>query len=408
MNYVIIGNSAAGIGAAEAIRKNDADGNITIIASEPHHTYSRPLISYLLLGKTTEEKMKYRGDGFYAAHNCEFLAGKTVVKIDPSKKTVSLDDGQTLPYGKLLVSTGSAPFVPPMAGLETVEKKFTFASLDDAKALDAAVFDGARVLIVGAGLIGLKCAEGISKKAKSVCVDLAPKVLSSILDDDAAALAQAHLEENGVAFHLGAQVTEFQKDKALLSNGETVVFDVLVLAVGVRPNVGLVKDAGGAAGRGITVNAKCETSLPDIYAAGDCTESPDASAGGVKVMALLPNAYMQGETAGLNMSGGDVSFNGAIPLNAIGFFGLHIATAGSYTGDVYFEGEGKRYKKLYYSGDKLNGMILTGAIEKAGVYTSLIRERTPLSSLDFGLICKKPGLMAFSRKVRSEKLGGAI
>jgi NAD(P)H-nitrite reductase large subunit len=261
---------------------------------------------------------------------------------------------------------------------------------------------------VGAGLIGLKCAEGISKKAKITCIDLAPKVLSSILDDEAAALVKAHLEENGMTFRLGTQVTEFKKNEALLSNGETVEFDVAVLAVGVRPNVGLIKDIGGAVGRGVTVNAKCETSLPDIYAAGDCTESPDASTGDVKIMALLPNAYMQGETAGLNMSGGDDSFDDAIPLNAIGFFGLHIATAGSYAGDVYFEGEGKNYKKLYYSDDKLNGMILIGAIEKAGVYTSLIREKTPLSSIDFELICKKPGLMAFSRKVRSEKLGGIL
>lgn len=122
--------------------------------------------------------------------------------------------------------------------------------------------------------------------------------------------------------------------------------------------------------------------------------------------ALLPNAYMQGECAGVNMAGGNMSFDKAIPMNAIGFFGLHIITAGNYFGQIYAKGNEGSYKRLFYSAGKLNGYILIGNVEKAGIYTSLIREQTPLDSIDFALICEKPGLMAFTKEVRNQKLGG--
>lgn len=153
LKYVIIGNSAAAVGAVEAIRKNDREGRIVIISCEKHHTYSRPLISYLLLGKTDENRMKYRGDSFYSDNKCEFLPGTTVQKIDPENRRVLLDDGRYESYDKLLVATGSSPFIPPVKGLEKVKNKFTFTTLDDALKLDSVLEEGTRVLILGAGLI---------------------------------------------------------------------------------------------------------------------------------------------------------------------------------------------------------------------------------------------------------------
>ncbi len=405
--YVIIGNSAAAVGAVEAIRKNDKENEILIVTDEGYHTYSRPLISYLLLGKTTEQKMKYRKDSFYTDNNCRLMLSKKVVKIEPATKQVALDDGSLITYEKLLVTTGSSPFVPPMDGLDGVEKKFTFISLDDALALSKAIDSSSRVLIVGAGLIGLKCAEGIRKSVASIdVIDLAPRVLSSILDEEGAALVKKHLENNGLRFHLADSVKRFEGNTAHLASGAAIAFDVLVLAVGVRPNVGLVRDAGGNVARGIVVDSYCRTSLEDVYAAGDCVEAVDASTGLSKIMALLPNAYMQGECAGNNMSGTECRFDKAIPMNAIGFFGEHILSAGTYGGETYACCDGSNYKKLFYSDNKLNGYILIGNVEKAGVYTSLVREKTPLDSLDFALICERPGLMAFSKEARAKKLGG--
>ena len=124
-------------------------------------------------------------------------------------------------------------------------------------------------------------------------------------------------------------------------------------------------------------------------------------------MALLPLAYMQGECAGVNMAGGGQRFERAVPMNAAGFCGLHVLTAGSYRGEV-FAGDGNgNYKRLFYSENKLNGYILIGNVEKAGIYTGLVRERTPLDTIDFPLVCQRPGMMAFCRGDRKKKLGGA-
>jgi NAD(P)H-nitrite reductase large subunit len=158
--------------------------------------------------------------------------------------------------------------------------------------------------------------------------------------------------------------------------------------------------------RGIVINEKSETTAQDIYAAGDCTQAMDVSSGQSKIMALLPNAYMQGECAGVNMAGGEKSFAKAIPMNAMGLCGMHIITAGNYTGEAYADQGAGTYKRLFYSDNALNGYILIGDVDKAGIYTNLIRERTPLDTIDFALVCEKPGLMAFSKEERRNKLGG--
>ena len=397
MKYVIIGNSAAGVGTVEGIRQIDKEGEITIITDENHHTYSRPLISYLLLGKTDEERMKYRDNDFYTKNNVKMLHA-TAKEIDAKSKQVILSNGEKVPYDKLLVGTGSSAFVPPFEGLDSVKEKTTFMSLDDAKKLEKSLAqDDKRVLIIGAGLIGLKCAEGILKRVNHITVlDLAPRILSSILDEEGAKIVQSHLESKNIEFKLSASVKKFEQNAAILESGEKIQFDVLVLAVGVRPNTALLKGIAKI-DKGIEVNSKSETSAPDIYAAGDCTQTTDISCGQNKIMALLPNAYMQGECAGINMAGGEKKFDNAIPMNAIGFFGLHMVTAGNYSGDVYAKTEKDNYKRLFYGNNKLNGYILIGGVERAGIYTSLIRESKPLDTIDFKQVCEKPELIAFVR-----------
>ena len=407
MNYVIIGNSIAAVGAVEGIRQVDADSPITIVGKENHPVYARPLISYLLEGKTDEARMRYRPQDFYEKNGVRLLAGRTAEAIDPESKKVLLSDGSQLAYDRLLCATGSAPFVPPFAGLERVKRQFTFLTLDDARALEAALTPQARVLIVGAGLIGLKCAEGIAARVGRITVmDLSERILSSILDERAARQVQEHIQAAGVNFRLGTTVKQFYEDRALLESGEEIPFDVLVLAVGVRPAIGLLKDAGADVNRGIVTDSRMQTNLEGVYAAGDCVESYDVSSAQSRVLALLPNAYMQGQCAGLNMAGGEARFDKAIPMNAIGFFGLHMVTAGSYTGECIDRSEGGAIRQFFVEDGLLKGFILTQNVEKAGVYTALIRERTPLSSIDFDLMLEKPGLKAFSRKYREQTLGG--
>lgn len=409
MQYVIIGNSTAAVAAAEQIRRNDGKGKITMISDEPYHTYGRPLISYYLLGKTDAERMKYRPADFYERNRIDTIFSKRVEKIDAEKKKVLLSDGKKIGYDKLLVATGSRPFNPPMEGIGSVSCKFNFMTFDDALALENVLSPDKRVLIIGAGLIGLKCLEGIADRVREVAVvDMADRVLPSILDEYGASLVRHELEEHKATFYLSDSVQKFDGNTAYLKSGKEIVFDILVVAVGVRPNVELVKDAGGKVGRGILTDDRQETSLKDVYAAGDCTESYDITAQTSRILALLPNAQFQGACAGANMAGGEVHFTNAVPMNAIGFFGSHILTAGSYFGDTYVEKSGDTYKKLFYSENKLNGFILVNKPEKAGIYTSLLRNATPLDEVDFEALKKEPALMAFSAQYRAEKLSRRV
>lgn len=407
--YVIVGNGAAATGCIEGIRSADKTGEITVISEEKHEVYCRPLISYYLEGKTDLEKMRYRDPDFYDRMDCRVLYGRKAVRIDKGQKEVMLDDGSVLPYDSLCLATGSSPFVPPFAGLDSVTQKYSFMTLDDALALEKAIGETSRVLIVGAGLIGLKCAEGIFERVKSVTVcDLADRVLSSILDADCAALMQKQLEDHGVCFLLKDSVERFDGNRAHMQSGETVEFDVLVLAVGVRPNIDLQKEIGGEVNRGILVDHHMETSIRNIYAAGDCTEGEDISSGQKKVLAILPNAVLQGFTAGQNMAGNPVVFDKGIPMNSIGFFGLYSQTAGSYEGEVYEEKTEHSIKRLFTKNGILKGFLLIGCNERAGIYTSLIREKTPLSSVDFELLKTGATMAAFSAEARKKKFGEVV
>ena len=407
--YVVIGNGVAAVGCIEGIRSVDKDSKITVVSEENYPVYCRPLISYYLENKTDPEHMNYRGADFYEKMGCDVFYGKKVIQINTDSKNVVLDDGAKLPYTEVCVATGSVPFVPPFEGLDTVEKKFSFMTLDDTFALEKAIDKDSNVLIVGAGLIGLKCAEGLHERVKSITVcDLADRVLSSILDTDCAAIVQRHLEANGIQFLLGDTAVRFEKNLAQMKSGKTVEFDTLVLAVGVRANTTLIKDIGGEVNRGVLVNDRMETSIESIYAAGDCTEGTDISLGQKRVLALLPNAYMQGHTAGVNMAGGNEVFDKAIPMNSIGFFGLHIMTAGTYEGEMYEEKSDSTLKRLFTKDGLLKGFILIGKTERAGIYTSLIRERTPLDTIDFETMKKVATSVAFSPENRRKKFGGVV
>lgn len=412
--YVIIGNGVAAVGCIEGIRSIDKETGIIVVSEENRPVYCRPLISYYLEGKTDLKKMNYRSADFYEKNGCTVLYGTKVEKINTKEKCVGLTDGTSIPYVSVCVAAGSFPSVPAYPGLELLRNKFTFQTLDDALAIERAVNADSRVLILGAGLIGLKCAEGLAGRAKHITVcNRSEQILSRILDKDAAFLIQRRMEEHGIEFMLGETVAEFGEQTAVMNSGRKVEFDVLVLALGTQANLSLVKDAGGKVNRGILVDARMQTSLEGVYAAGDCTEGDDLSLGQKRVLAILPNAYMQGKCAGINMAGGIEEFNKAIPVNSIGFFGLHAMTAGSYFGEddggeFYEEKSEGKIKRLFCRSGLLTGFMLVGDTERAGIYTALIREKTPLASINFDLLKKVTTLAAFSEETRRNTLGGVV
>lgn len=418
MRYVIIGNSAAGIGGVEGIRRLDRENPILLISDEPYHTYSRPLISYYLAGIRDEESMLYRPKDFYETHGVETMLHTKVIKVNTRHRQLVLADGRRVPYDKLLIATGGKPFVPPIEGADQAGV-YQFLKLDDAKALKAVARPGTRAVVIGGGLIGLKVAEGLMKRQVAVTVvDLAPHLLSSILDSDGAALVQNHLERHGLTFKLGLTArsirSEGETKVVTLTSGEELRADFLVIAVGVVPNKDLVEGSAIQVNRGILTDRRLATSVPGVYAAGDVAENYDVLLAQNRVIPILPNAYEQGLVAGINMAGGDAVYPGGFAKNAIGFLGLTLVTAGVVKGDppAYEEFSSRpaedQYLKVILNDGKLVGFARINAVDRAGILTGLMLNRVDVSELVPQLLTPDLSLLSLPPDLWRSRLEGAV
>lgn len=416
MNYVIIGASAAGLAAAETIRSHDKSGRITVLTEEAYLPYSRPSISYYLKGTVRENGMYLRKNAYYRQKDIEILTNAKVTQIDRTQKAVFCGR-RKYPYDKLCIATGSKPFVPPMENIERKDNVYTFLDLASVKKIKEAAGPETRAVVVGAGLIGLKAAEGLSKICKSVTVvELADHVLSSILDMGAAKPVKKHLEENGLSFCLEDTVVKAEAHgrkvtSVVLKSGRRLRCDLLVAAVGVRPHTELAEACGLETARGIVTDPKTMcTSDADIFAAGDCVSSVDKLDGKRKIIALWPNAVKQGIAAGMHMYGVAQDGEAAFSVNAIDFYGMRISTCGivnppdeTYT--VRVQASGTSYKRLVLHENRLVGYILINAPENAGIYTALISNAVDLSSLSCDVM-EAPSIFYFDRPTRITKLTG--
>lgn len=418
MKYVIIGASAAGLAAAEAVRKYDAQGTVTVLTEEEYMPYSRPSISYYLKGKVKESNMALRKPTFYKEKKIDVITSSKVAAIDMEKKIVKAGR-KNYPYDKLCLCTGSKPFVPPMDNVEGKANALTFLDLKATKVVKTLANAKTRAVVIGAGLIGMKAAEGLVKICKSVdVVELAPRVLPSILDAKSAKQVKKHLENNGIRFHLENTVVKASsKGKQItavtLKDGKKLPCDLLILAVGVRAQTELAEKAGLEVNRGIITDTETmQTSNPDIYAAGDCCVSTDMLDGSKKIIALWPNAVLQGNVAGAQMAGADVTVGGTYSVNAIDFFGLRICTCGliNAQGERYSDKirqDGDVYKRLVFEGDKLVGYVLINSSVNAGMYTNLISNKISLDTIQ-GDIMDNPSIFMFDKDTRITKLRGGV
>lgn len=418
MKYIIIGASAAGLAAAEAIRKADTQGTITVLTEEAYMPYSRPSISYYLKGKVKESDMALRKPNFYREKKIDIVKNTKATAIDTEKKVVKAGR-KSYPYDKLCLCTGSKPFVPPMENVKGKTNALTFLDLKAVKDVKAIANEKTRAVVIGAGLIGMKAAEGLVKICKSVdVVELSPRVLPSILDVKSAKQVKKHLENNGIRFHLeNTVVRAASKGKQItavtLKNGKKLPCDLLILAVGVSPQTELAEKAGLAVDRGIITDTETmQTSDPDIYAAGDCCVSVDMLDGSKKIIALWPNAVQQGNVAGAQMAGADITVGGTYSVNAIDFFGLRICTCGliNAQGEQYSDKiiqHGDSYKRLVFEGDKLVGYVLINSSVNAGLYTNLISNQISLDTLQ-GDIMDDPSIFMFDKETRITKLRGGV
>ena len=418
INYLIVGNSAGGIGAVESIRETDRVGSITIVSDEPYPTYSRPLISDYLAHPCPVEKMAYRKPDFYEKNDIQTILGEKVVGIDPTARTLTLAGGRTLAWEKLLLATGGAPIMPGTEG-SNFKGVFTFNRLDDAKAIDQSLNRHRRkvkVVVIGGGLIGVSITEALVKRgADVVIVEMKDRVLNTILDEETSALEAKALIQSGVNIitgHTAAKINgnlSGEVNSVTLDDGRTIPCEMVIFAIGVRPRLELANNAGIKTNRGIVVDRYMETSVPNIYACGDVAEAYDFVHGENRLSPIWPNAYEGGRVAGLNMVGQPTEYRGGTSMNALKYFGINIVSAGLVNPpDAGYETLVNRhngiYRKVIIHNGKLAGLVFAGDIEKSGIIYNLMKDGIDVTGFKKALVADDFGLASLPESVWRSKL----
>ncbi|MEW6101009.1 MAG: FAD-dependent oxidoreductase [Candidatus Omnitrophota bacterium] len=398
--FVIIGNSAAGISAAEAIRKKDKESKIIMISDEDYPAYCRCLISYYLAGEAKEENILYRPQDFYKENNIEILLNKKVSRIDPKKNRLICEDKTQISYDSLLIATGASPKFPETKGIKKAGV-FGFRTIKDAKDISGLVPVTKSACVLGGGLIGLKAAYALKKRNIDVKVVIkSNQVLSQMLDSKSASFVQKKLEQNGIDFVFGQDVAEIIGEgeiKAVkFDSGKVYGCSLIIVGKGVEPNTGIVKDTEIKVNEGVIANNLLQTNVPNIYAAGDVCESFDLTLGKQAINALWPVAVEQGKAAAENMSGTEpVNYQGSVGMNSIEFFGLPVVSLGVYKikdSDASIEElqasdeKDGTYKKIILKNDCIIGAILVGNINNSGIFLRLIRDRVKVSGIKHKLL----------------------
>jgi len=413
--YLIIGNSAGGIGAAEAIRQVDKEGALTIVSDEPYPAYSRPLISKYLTGERTLEKILFRPPDFYDQNNITFLPGKKVTHLELDHQTAQLEDGERIAWRKLLLAVGGNPVFPRMEGSSN-RGVFTFTNLDDAKAIDKFLDNVRKAVVIGGGLIGISVTEALAKRGVDVIVvEMKDHILNTILDQQASLMAEEVLKQAGVKIVAGQTVVKVNGtgtvEEVILDNGTAIPCDLVVVAIGVTPRPELALDAKLEINRGIVVDRHMATNSPNVYACGDVAEAYDFVYEDNRPTPIWPNAYIGGRIAGLNMAGTTDEYPGSTAINSLNYFGIDIASAGMPTVpnddgyEIISKQEGNIYQKVILKNDLIMGMIFVGNIEKSGIIFGLMRDRVNVESFKHSLLADNFGLAFLPRALWQERLG---
>lgn len=412
--YLIIGNSAGGIGAAEAIRQVDKAGSIIIISDELYSAYSRPLISEYLAEGRPLEKMLFRPADFYEKNNIRTLLGRKVERFDIDEHAIELESGQGIIWEKLLLATGGVPVVPPIEGIEAREV-FTFTTLDDAKAIDKSLNRAAQSVVIGGGLIGVSVTEALVKRGTQVTVvEMKERLLNTILDEEVSALEEETLRRAGVSIITGHTVAEINDSSGTVSSvtlddGCRIPCNLVIVAIGVLPRIELVSGNGIKTNRGIVVDRYMTTSSSDVYACGDAAEAYDFIYGENRLTPIWPNAYLGGRVAGFNMAGVPTEYPGGTAMNSLRYFGLDVVSAGIVTPpndsyQVLSKKYSNIYRKVVLKDGLVVGMVFVGNIEKSGIVFGLMKDKINVDSFKQELLAYDFGLASLPEEIWRPKL----
>jgi len=412
--YLIIGNSAGGIGAAEAIRQVDKEGALTVVSEEPYPAYSRPLISKYLAGERTFDGILFRPLDFYDQNNILFLPGRRVRHLELDSRTAWLEDNERIAWDKLLLAVGGKPIFPKMKGSDK-RGVFTFTNLDDAKAVDRFLDNARKAVVIGGGLIGISGTEALVKRGLDVVVvEMKERILNTILDEQASLMAEEVLKQAGVGIIAGHTVIEISGKETVegvvLDDGKAVPCDLVLVAIGVSPRSELALDAKLRVKRGIVVDRHMATDHLGVYACGDVAEAYDFVYGDNRLTPIWPNAYIEGRIAGFNMAGILTKYAGGTAMNSLNYFGIDITSAGipAAPDDDGYEIISKQgrgtYQKIILKDNLIVGMIAVGNIEKSGIIFGLMRDRVDVESFRQSLLADNFGLAVFPRVLWQERL----
>jgi NAD(P)H-nitrite reductase large subunit len=418
--YVIIGGCAAGTGAVEAIREVDPAGTITVIAEELYPQYSRPMISELVSGKVDMAKMLVRDETFWQKHNVQALTGRTATNINIDEKTIQLDNGEKISYNKLLLATGGKPFLPKMEGADK-DGVFTFTNLASAEHLIVKINNthAKKAVIIGGGLIGVSVSEALVKRGLNVTlVEYKNNILSLILDGTSSKMVEAAIRKAGLNITTGLTVQKIVGtakddrivDGVILTDGEQMQCDIVIIAIGVVPRIELANGTDLKVNRGIVVDNYMQTNVPDIYASGDVAEAYDFIANENRQLPLWPLAHDQGKIAGYNMAGKKVTYTGGTNMSALKYYGIPMISIGlanpqnlaAYEIIVKYDPEKSLYKKLVLKDNIIVGMTFVYAIERAGIFFSLMKNKVNVEKFKQDLLSEAFGLATLPADLRKE------
>jgi len=327
-SIAIVGGGAAGLAAADMLRREGYNGPVTMISADSAPPCDRPNLSKdFLAGNAPAEWIPLRPPEWYADRKIALILNSRAISLNTKEKLLTAEDGKAHEYGALLLATGAEPVKLPLEG-STPSQVFYLRSFADSEAIVARAKAARQALIVGASFIGLEVAASLRAKGLDVHVVAPDRVpMEKVLGDQLGAMVQRLHESHGVSFHLGETVARVSGDKVTLSGGQTVQADFIVLGVGVRPSIGLAEQAGLKMDRGIAVDEYLQTSAPEVFAAGDIARWPDPHSGERIRVEHWVVAERQGQTAAKNMLGRREPFN-AVPF----FWSQHYDTQINYVG----------------------------------------------------------------------------
>lgn len=388
--HVIIGAGPAGVTAAETLRKHDANAKITIIGDEPEAPYSRMAIPYMLEGDIEESGTHLRADADHFTSLDINVRRERVGTVLASQKRLKLENGDDVDFDKLLIATGSKPIQPPIEGMDLpgVHHCWTLA---DARKINELASTGSEVVLLGAGFIGSIILEALaSKGVKLTVVEMGDRMVPRMLDETAGNMLKSWCEAKGIRILTSTKVTEVIESSdglhVVTDGGERLPAKLFVVAAGVKPNYGFLASSGIEVGEGVRVNDRMQTSVADIYAAGDVAEARDLTSGGYDVLAIQPVAVEHGYTAAMNMSGHPTVHRGSLNMNVLDTVGLISSSFGSWMGvdggsrGTLVSEDGYKYMRLEFDGDRLVGGQAVGLTENVGIMRGLIQTGIPLGS----------------------------